>query len=71
MYKVMFSGFKTKEEAKAFIDAYAGGWEQESGLWLDEVGINFAGASYPIIEDESSLTLECKLNISRETDEPE
>lgn len=34
-HKVVFDGFETLEQAKAFADWYSGSGEQESGYWLE------------------------------------
>jgi len=34
-FKVVFDGFETEEQAKAFADWYEGSGEQDAGTWLD------------------------------------
>ena len=35
-FKVVFDGFETEEQAKAFADWYEGSGEQSSEIWLEE-----------------------------------
>ena len=35
MFKVEFSGFKTREQAQAFVDWYSGAGEQDAATWFE------------------------------------
>jgi hypothetical protein len=35
-FKVVFEGFQTEQQAKAFAQWYEGSGEQDSGVWLEE-----------------------------------
>jgi hypothetical protein len=38
-FKVIFEGFETEEQAKTFADWYEGQGEQDSAMWLENIGI--------------------------------
>ena len=38
-FKVIFEGFETEEQAKTFADWYQGQGEQDSAMWLENIGI--------------------------------
>jgi hypothetical protein len=52
MFKVTLKGFKTKKQAKAFLDWYEGSGEQYFDDYLDIAGLN---------RDDG-----CNINVSRE-----
>lgn len=43
-FKVVFTGFETKEQAQAFASWYEGSGEQQSGDWLECSGANITDA---------------------------
>jgi hypothetical protein len=67
-YVVMFSGFKTQEQAEKFICWYSLFGEQFSGDWLGEHGFaaydsNEPNVNYDIISQRYINVTECKLRI--------
>ena len=41
-FKVVFDGFETEEQAKTFASWYEGSGEQDSALWMENIGITAA-----------------------------
>ena len=54
-FSVTLKGFKTKEQAKEFLDWYEGQGESDISIWLDE---NRCGAKYMNIDLDTEYKLD-------------